>query len=419
MGLDHGAGGRRQDVLIGTDVRLAVKPEQIEAVLVRVVAVVRGSTPCLTTLKRQLECWFHRHSTSPFFGVVTLFAPLWPNYLLTRIVIDNTLRFAIFNRKMPPEPPKLLDQVRNLIRLRHMSRKTERAYVGYIRDFILFHKKRHPREMSVAEMRDYLSHLAVDKKVAASTQNVAFNALLFLYKHVLGMELPPIEGVLRARKPARLPTVFTPAEAKRVISRMEKTPRLVATLLYGSGLRLSEAIELRVKDVDLEVGLILVRDGKGFKDRTTILPLSLVEEIGQHIERVRALHNEDLRRGFGLAPLPFALKRKYRNADKEFGWQYLFPSARLTPSRDDAITRRHRVAESTVQCAVKKAIHDAGIQKHGGCHTFRHSFATHLLENHYDIRTVQELLGHKDVRTTQIYTHVMQNKRFVRSPFDN
>lgn len=305
------------------------------------------------------------------------------------------------------------------MRLRHMSRRTERAYIGYARDYILFHNKRHPGEMGVDEIRDYLTYLAVERKVAASTQNVAFNALLFLYKQVLGMELPPIEGVFRAKKPARLPVVFSPAEAKRIISQMEKTPRVVASLLYGAGLRLTEAIEMRIKDVDFEAGLIVVRDGKGFKDRTTILPQSSIADLQNQIERVRALHGEDLRRGFGLAPLPFALKRKYPNADKDLGWQYLFPSAKLSPSRDDGIIRRHRVAESTIQEAVKRAIRAAGVNKHAGCHTFRHSFATHLLENHYDIRTVQELLGHKDVRTTQIYTHVLKNKNFVRSPLDD
>lgn len=300
-----------------------------------------------------------------------------------------------------------------------MSHKTERAYVGYCRDYILFHNKRHPREMGAEEIRDYLTYLAVEKKVAASTQNVAFNALLFLYKQVLGIELPPIEGVFRAKKPSRFPTVFSPAEARAIIEHLEKTPRLVVSLLYGAGLRLTEAIGLRVKDVDFDSGLITVRDGKGFKDRTTILPESSVDDLRAQIERVRVLHQEDLKRGFGRAPLLFALARKYANADTELAWQHLFPSAKLSPSRDDAIIRRHRVAESTIQAAVKRAIGLAGVDKHAGCHTFRHSFATHLLENRYDIRTVQELLGHKDVRTTQIYTHVLKNKNFVRSPLDD
>jgi len=273
--------------------------------------------------------------------------------------------------------------------------------------------------MGHPQIRDYLTFLAVEKKVAASTQNVAFNALLFLHKQVLEIKLPPIEGVFRAKRPARLPTVFSPTEAKAVISHLEKTPKLVVSLLYGAGMRLSEAIGLRVKDLDFDSRLITVRDGKGFKDRTTILPESAADDLRGQIERVCVLHREDLKRGYGRAPLPFALARKYANADTELAWQYLFPSAKLSPSRDDSVVRRHRVAESTIQSAVKSAIKLAGVKKHAGCHTFRHSFATHLLENHYDIRTVQELLGHKNVKTTQIYTHVLKNKNFVRSPLDS
>lgn len=315
--------------------------------------------------------------------------------------------------------PKLLDQVRGLIRLRHMSYKTERAYVAYIRDYILFHNKRHPSEMGVNEIRAYLTHLAVDKNVAASTQNVAFNALLFLYKQVLGVELPAIEGVLRAKRPARLPTVFTRDEARRVIQNLDGTPRLVASLLYGSGLRLTEALRLRVKDLDFQARVITVRDGKGFKDRTTLFPEDLVDCLRRHLERVGEIHAADLDRGFGCAPLPYALARKYPKAEREFSWQYVFPSTKLSPSHEDGVVRRHHCAESTIQDAVRNALKRAGIQKHAGCHTFRHSFATHLLEDHYDIRTIQELLGHKDVRTTQIYTHVATRKNFVRSPLDS
>ncbi len=319
---------------------------------------------------------------------------------------------------MEIQKPKLLDQVRNLMRMRHMSHKTERSYVAYMREYILFHNKRHPKEMGVEEIRDYLSYLAVEKNVAASTQNVAFNALLFLYKQVLCIELPPIEGVFRAKRPARLPTVFTPLEAKAVLSAMEGTAQLIASLLYGCGLRLTEALRLRVKDIDFEIRQIMVRDGKGAKDRVTILPKSVTEPLKNQIKRIRHLHDEDLASGFGAAHLPFALERKYPNADRAFAWQYVFPSAKLSPSREDGKVRRHHTAESTVQQAVKKGLRRAGVDKHAGCHTFRHSFATHLLENHYDIRTVQDLLGHKDVATTQIYTHVMQNKSFVKSPLD-
>jgi len=314
--------------------------------------------------------------------------------------------------------PKLLDQVRNLIRTRHQSYSTEKSYIYYIRDFILYHGKRHPAEMGVEEIRDYLTHLAVDRSVAASTQNVAFNALLFLYKQVLGIDLPKIDDVVRAKRPKRLPVVFSKEEARAVIGNLEGTSRIVAALLYGSGLRLAECLRLRVKDIDFQLNQIAVRDGKGAKDRFTILPDSVANDLKLHINRVRTLHEQDLARGFGRAPLPFALARKYKNADTEFGWQYVFPSSAITPSRDDRLPRRHHASPSTIQKAVKRAIGQAGIDKHAGCHTFRHSFATHLLENNYDIRTVQELLGHDNVRTTQIYTHVTRNRLFVKSPLD-
>lgn len=316
------------------------------------------------------------------------------------------------------QKPKLLDQVRNLMRLRHLSHKTERAYISYIREYILFHDKKHPKEMGVSEIREYLTHLAVEKNVAASTQNVAFNAILFLYKQVLEINLPLIDGVLRAKKPQRLPSVFTPIEAKSIIAELEGTTHLIVSLLYGSGMRLTEVLRLRVKDVDFEMMKITVRDGKGEKDRITMLPISLVESLKIHLERVKLLHQQDLAKGFGEVWLPYALARKYPNADKNFAWQYVFPSIKISPTREDGKLRRHHTAESTIQDAVKKAVRKLKIDKHASCHTFRHSFATHLLENQYDIRTVQELLGHKDVRTTQIYTHVLQNKSFVKSPLD-
>lgn len=316
------------------------------------------------------------------------------------------------------EKPKMLDQVRNLIRIRHLSQKTERAYVSYIREYILFHDKKHPKDLGVDEIRAYLTHLAIDKKVAASTQNVAFNALIFLYKQVLQIELPPIQGVLRAKKSKHLPVVFSVEEAGKLIGELIGTVRLIVSLLYGSGMRLTEVLRLRVKDIDFAAQQIIVRDGKGEIDRVTILPVSIMEELKTHLQRVRLLHKEDLSKGFGSAFLPYALEKKYKNADKKIVWQYVFPSSKLSPSRDDGIIRRHHTAESTVQEAVKKAIQKLGIDKHANCHSFRHSFATHLLENHYDIRTVQELLGHKDVRTTQIYTHVMKNKSAVKSPLD-
>jgi len=305
------------------------------------------------------------------------------------------------------------------MRLKHLSYKTERAYVSYIREYILFHNKRHPRDMGADEIRDFLTYLAVDRNVAASTQNVAFNALLFLYKQVLGIDFPIIEGAMRAKRPSRLPTVFTAAEAKSIIAELEGTTRIIVSLLYGSGLRLTEALRLRVKDVDFETRQITVRDGKGFKDRITILPETAASDLRLHLKRVKSLHEEDLGHGFGSVQLPYALARKYPNADKKFAWTYVFPSAKMSPSREDAIVRRHHTAESTIQQAVKRAMARLGIHKHGNCHAFRHSFATHLLENHYDIRTVQELLGHKDVKTTQIYTHVLTNKNYVQSPLDS
>ncbi len=304
------------------------------------------------------------------------------------------------------------------MRVRHLSHKTERAYIGYIREYILFHGKKHPKDLGVDEIREYLTHLAVVKKVAASTQNVAFNALIFLYKQVLQIELPLIQGVLRAKKPERLPVVFSPDEAGKIIGELKGTTRLMVGLLYGSGMRLTEVLRLRVKDIDFESGQIIVRDGKGEKDRATILPVSLAEELKAHLKRVKLLHEEDLAKGYGAVWLPYALERKYKSADKNFVWQYVFPSTKLSALREDGIIRRHHTAESTVQEAVKKAIQKLGIDKHASCHSFRHSFATHLLENHYDIRTVQELLGHKDVRTTQIYTHVLKNKAIVKSPLD-
>lgn len=272
--------------------------------------------------------------------------------------------------------------------------------------------------MGAAEISDFLTHLAVEKKVSASTQNQAFFALLFLYRDVLRIDLPHIEGVVRAKRPEHLPVVFTPREAKSILDKLTGVPFLAASLLYGSGLRLAEALRLRVKDIDFEMNSITVRDGKGAKDRTTLLPESLHEPLNRHLTKVKFIHTEDLRRGFGEVWLPFALSRKYPNAGKEWKWQYVFPSTKISPTREDGKPRRHHTSAATVQKAVGRAIKQAGINKHANCHTFRHSFATHLLENSYDIRTVQELLGHKDLRTTQIYTHVLKNKSFVKSPLD-
>lgn len=317
------------------------------------------------------------------------------------------------------EKPKLLDVVRHTARLRRLSPKTESAYVNYIRRFILFHHKQHPKEMGADEIRAFLTHLAVEDKVAASTQNVAFSALLFLYRDVLQQDLPDISGAVRARRSNHLPTVFTPEEAKRILSHLNGTPRLVASLLYGSGLRLAEAVRLRVKDVDFAINQIVVRDGKGEKDRITMLPLSIAEELKQHLVKVKILHDEDRAKDYGGVCLPYALARKYANARTSWIWQYIFPSARLVLDSEAGKMLRYHVSTAAIQKAVKRAIEAAQITKHGGCHTFRHSFATHLLAAHFDIRTVQELLGHKDVRTTMIYTHVLnRGGRGVASPLD-
>ena len=315
--------------------------------------------------------------------------------------------------------PKLLDQVRNVARARHLSLSTERAYAGWIRRFILFHNKKHPKEMAETEIRQFISDLAVNAKISASTQTVALSALLFLYRDVLKKPLPYVDHIERARPSKKLPVVFTRNEVQAVLARLNGTHHLIASLLYGSGLRLMEAIRLRVKDIDFERGEINVREGKGAKDRVTMLPGTLVNNLMAHLKKVRVLHAEDLRAGHGSVLLPFALNRKYPTTAREWGWQFVFPS--VNPSRDprSGEIRRHHVHPDHVQRAVKRAIAMAQIHKNGSCHTLRHSFATHLLEDGHDIRTIQELLGHKDVRTTMIYTHVLnRGGRGVKSPLD-
>ncbi|MEM9119236.1 MAG: integron integrase [Cyanobacteria bacterium P01_F01_bin.56] len=315
--------------------------------------------------------------------------------------------------------PRLLEQVRQSIRLRHFSLKTEKSYIYYIRDFILFHQKRHPSEMGVDEIRSYLSHLAIDRQVAASTQNVALSALLFLYKQVLELELPYIENIERANRPKRLPVVFTRTEVKQLLSHLDGMNHLIVSLLYGSGMRLMEGLRLRVKDLDFEYRQITIRDAKGHKDRVTMLPTATIEPLKLQLQKTQQLYQQDLAMGYGSVELPYALARKYPNAEKEWKWQFVFPSWKRSIDPRSQQIRRHHVYEQSIQRAVKKAVQAAGIHKHGGCHTLRHSFATHLLEDGYDIRTVQELLGHKDIKTTMIYTHVLnQGGRGVRSPLD-
>jgi integron integrase len=289
---------------------------------------------------------------------------------------------------------KLLDQVREAIRLKHYSLRTEQTYLDWIKRFILFHGKRHPKAMGAEEVRQFLSNLATEKNVAASTQNQAFSALLFLYKEVLKEALPWIDNIERAKRPAKMPLVFTPAEARAVLGKMHGTARLMGQMLYGCGLRLSECVRLRVKDVDFGYLQVMIRDAKGGRDRVTMLPVSLVEPLHREIEKRRILHEEDLAAGFGNVFLPGAIGRKYPNAARELGWQYIFASSRYSSDpragAEAVAAGRHHVDESFLQRAVKRAVRDADVRKPGACHTFRHSFATHLLENGYDIRTVQE-----------------------------
>jgi integron integrase len=316
--------------------------------------------------------------------------------------------------------PKLLDQVRNAIRVRHFSIRTEQAYLRWIKQFILFHHKRHPSDMGQLEVNAFLSHLAVGRNVAASTQNQAMSAILFLYRHVLNQPLDWLDNIERAQKPSRLPVVFTRTEVQAVLAHLDGSLWLMASLLYGSGLRLMECLRLRVKDLDFSLSQVIVRDGKGGKDRVTILPDSVRSPMHRHLAKVKTLHTLDLKEGFGEVYLPFALERKYRNANREWYWQYVFPASKRSVDPRSQAVRRHHVNEQVLQKAVKAAIRAAGINKPGSCHTFRHSFATHLLEDGYDIRTVQELLGHNDVSTTMIYTHVLnRGGKAVKSPLDS
>jgi len=315
--------------------------------------------------------------------------------------------------------PKLLDQVRQLMRLRHYSLRTEEAYVSWIRRYILFNGKRHPRELDEKHVSQFLTDLAINGRVAAATQNQALNALLFLYKEVLQRELEFIGGTLRVKRPPKVPSVLSPNEVKAVLAQLHGQYRLMGLLLYGSGLRLLECLRLRVKDVDLHYLHIAVRDPKGGRERKTMLPVSLAAPLREHLAKVKAQHQRDLAEGFGSVYLPDALERKIPSASREWAWQYIFPAERRSIDPRTGTDRRHHVHEKNLQNAVKTAVRKAGISKRASCHTLRHSFATHLLENGYDIRTVQELLGHKDVSTTMIYTHVLNKSGIgVKSPLD-
>jgi integron integrase len=315
--------------------------------------------------------------------------------------------------------PKLLDQVRDELRVRHYSIRTEEAYVDWIKRFILFHGKRHPAGMGAGEITGFLTDLAVTRKVAASTQNQALSAILFLYKQVLKKEVGLLSLPERPQRSLRVPVVFTKAEAKAVLAHLKGDYRLMGELLYGAGLRLMECLRLRVKDVDFGYSQIVLRDGKGGKDRITILPEQLQESLKRHLEAVKEIHRRDLALGHGKVYLPHALAEKYPSAERAWVWQYVFPAARHSVDPRSGDVRRHHAGEKNLQNAVKEAIRAAGINKAASCHTFRHSFATHLLRDGYDIRTVQELLGHKDVSTTMIYTHVLNRPGLaVKSPLD-
>lgn len=318
-----------------------------------------------------------------------------------------------------PQKPRLLEVVRRRLRAKRYSSRTEAIYLAWIRRFILANDKRHPRDLGAPELERFLSGLAVQGQVAASTQNQALSAILFLYREVLDIQLPWMENVTRAKRPQRVPTVLSRDEVQRMLAQMDGRPWLLASILYGSGLRLMECLRLRVKDVDFARNEITVRGGKGAKDRRTVLPASLVEPLQREVDRARCLHQGDLEAGFGEALLPNALARKYPNAAKEFGWQFVFPSKQRSIDPRSAVERRHHFDDGVLSRALKQACRRAGIVKPVSAHTLRHSFATHLIEIGYDIRTVQELLGHSNVATTQIYTHVLnRGAGGVVSPLD-
>lgn len=320
---------------------------------------------------------------------------------------------------MSERPRKLLDQVADAIRRKHYSYRTEQTYVQWIKRFILFHQKRHPAEMNTPEIEAFLTDLAVKRNVSASTQNQAFAALLFLYREVLHIELIQPVDAMRAKPSKHLPTILSRNEVQMLLRQIAGVHQLMAQLLYGTGMRLTECLRLRVKDIDFQQHHILVRDGKGEKDRAVPLPDCLVPDLKRQLDYARSLHEKDLARGHGAVQLPYALARKYPNAEREWGWQYVFPSHNLSPEPHTNVIRRHHLDESGLQKAVRQAALHIGLTKPVGPHTLRHCFATHLLEAGYDIRTVQELLGHKDVKTTQIYTHVLQRGPLgVRSPLD-
>ncbi len=338
----------------------------------------------------------------------------------TLAVIDGGIQKRIVTQIVPAAlKPKLLDQVRDAIRTRHYSYRTEKAYVHWIKRFILFHDKRHPIEMGEPEIARFLSSLASESHVSASTQNQALNALLFLYREVVKKDIDYVDGIVRAKRVHRLPVVLTRQEVRSIVGCLDGSVWIMAMLLYGAGLRLMECLRLRVKDIDFISSQIVVRASKGDKDRHTMLPDAVKEPLAKHLELIRRQHQRDLERGLGRVALPNALERKYPNAGKELGWQWVFPATSHYTDKVTGERRRHHLHESVLQKAVKEAVRRSGISKPASPHTFRHSFATHLLEDGYDIRTVQELLGHRDVSTTMIYTHVLnRGGKGVFSPAD-
>jgi integron integrase len=312
-----------------------------------------------------------------------------------------------------------MDNLRQALQSRHYSKSTEQTYCLWVKRYIYFHNVKHPAEMADPEINAFLTHLAIKEKVSASTQNQALSALLFLYRHVLGRDVGDLGDVVRARKPKRLPVVLTREEVKTVLAQLGGDKLLMASVMYGSGLRLMECLRLRVQDIDFARNEIMVRDGKGAKDRITMLPESLKDPFKQHLKKVKTIHERDLKDRWGRVPLPNALDRKYPDASREWRWQWVFPQENRWKNIKTGEEGRHHIDESLVQRAVKDAVSKAGLIKRATCHTFRHSFATHLLEDGYDIRTVQELMGHKDVRTTMIYIHVLnRGPAGVRSPMD-
>ncbi len=314
--------------------------------------------------------------------------------------------------------PHLLEQVRNVIRVKHLALNTEKSYLSWIKQFVFFHKRIHPSVLSEREIGEFLTHLAVHRRLAATTQNSALNAIVFLYKEILKKEPGKINNIQWAKTHKRIPVVFTKEEARKVIDQLGGTKKLMASVLYGSGVRLKECLRLRIKDIEFNYNQIIVRDTKGKVDRVTLLPSSIHKTLKSHLEKVKALHESDVKEGFGRVYLPYALERKYKNANRQWHWQYVFPAAKRSIDPRSKIERRHHAMERPVQNAVTAAVRSVHITKPGSCHTFRHSFATHLLEDGYDIRTVQELLGHKNLETTMIYTHVVNKVKGVRSPLD-